>query len=144
MYFFEVQETCHDWVNSAIDFNKFHHAALVPYPVNNVTGTLHFTEKSNGCHGSFSFSKTGTDFNNDAATSTWLKKEPFDVQMVRIDELLDNAMTSNTLAPIAAIKIDVEGFELGVLASVHRLVRHKQPDGSFTVKSVVVELAPAR
>jgi len=35
-YFFDIQEECHDWISSSIDKNKFHHAALIPYPIGNV------------------------------------------------------------------------------------------------------------
>jgi FkbM family methyltransferase len=140
-YFFDIQEECHDWISSAIDKNKFHHAALIPYPIGNVTQTLHIKERSNGCHGTFSFSSTGAEWYLDKMKIP----EPLDVKMIRIDDILMHAMKENTLQPIACIKVDVEGYEIGIIASMRNLVRHKQKtDGTHTVKNLVIELSPPR
>lgn len=138
-YFFDVQDECHEWISSAIDRNRFHHAALIPFPVGNVSEIVHIPNRSNGCWGTFSFSK-----NNKQVLHYMLKDESEDIRMVKIDEVFDPAMKEGSLGPIAAIKIDVEGFEIGIIAGMREILRHTQPDGKGTVRNVLVEMSPTR
>ena len=137
-YFFDIQEECHEWITSAIDKNNFHHAALIPFPVGNVSRVINVPTTSTGCWGTFSLSKS--------SHVQWYQKKDkaMDIRMVRIDEIFGPAMKDGSLGVVACVKIDVEGFEIGILASMRELLRHVQPDGKGTVRNVVVELAPTR
>ncbi len=148
-YFFDIQKVCLNWINSAIDNNQFHHAALIPYPISNTTEMMHLDKQSNGCHGTFTFSKTGDEYYREEQKVS----EPLDVQMVRLDDIFHDAMYhesssnngTNGMGPIALIKIDVEGFEPHVIASMYNLLRHVQKDtGKGTVRNIVTEIAPSR
>jgi len=73
------------------------------------------------------------------------KPEPLDTKMVRLDDVFHDAMMEDTLPTIALIKIDTEGFETGIIASMHKLVRHVQKHtGHATVRNIVAEIAPVR
>ena len=73
------------------------------------------------------------------------KNKPLDIKMIRIDDILSPAMNDGTLAHIACIKIDVEGYEIGVISSMKHLLRHTQPKtNKGTVRNLLIELAPSR
>jgi FkbM family methyltransferase len=140
-YFFDIQTECLDWINTELYENKFHHASLIPHPVGNVSQTVHLDVSSNGCHGTFTLSKTGDIWYKDDMK----KQEPLDIDMVRLDDIFHDAMHSHTLPPIALIKLDTEGFEGGVIASMHNLARHVQKaTGKGTLRNLVSEVAPER
>jgi len=50
--------------------------------------------------------------------------------------------TEQTIALL--IKIDTEGFETGIIASMHNLVRVQENTGHATVRNVVTEISPTR
>jgi len=140
-YFFDIQVECLNWIRSSIHENQFHHTGIIPYPVGNVSRPLHLDVSSNGCHGTFTMSKSGDEWYLESQK----KREPLDTKMVRLDDVFRDAMEKNTLPTIALIKIDTEGFETGIIASMHNLVRHIQNHtGRATVRNIVAEIAPLR
>jgi len=139
--FFDVQKECLNWIGTSILENQFHHAKLVPYPVGNFSRNIHMNDSSNGCHGTFTMSKAGAKYyGEDKKVDT-----PLDTKMVRLDDVFHDAMAADTLPTIAMIKIDTEGFETGIIASMRNLVRHVQKHtGRATVRNIVTEVAPMR
>jgi FkbM family methyltransferase len=140
-FFFDIQVECLDWIRSSIHENQYHHTTLIPYPVGNVSRPVHLDVSSNGCHGTFTMSKTGNEWYLESQT----KHVPLDTKMVRLDDVFHDAMLEETLPTIALIKIDTEGFEVVIIASMHNLVRHIQKHtGLATVRNIVCEIAPLR
>jgi len=140
-FFFDIQVECLNWIRSSIHENQYHHTALIPYPVGNVSRAVHLDVSSNGCHGTFTMSKTGDEWYLESQK----RHVPLDTKMVRLDDVFHDAMHEETLPTIALIKIDTEGFELGIIASMHKLVRHIQKHtGRATVRNIISEIAPWR